>query len=147
MPYCTVEDVCGELHPTLHAQMLKDWNKRHTDDPTKLDFNQTIETHITKAEAFVNASLARAFSVPVRKRSTIVLSAACKIAAYYACAAYSEMESILKDKYETAVEMLDNLVKAGVIPDEDGVVEEVLPLGVLYGSNPQIFTADELSRW
>ena len=141
MAYCTVSDVIHELHPTLKLQMEQDWGD---------NFEDILLSHILKAEAYVNSSLARAYSVPLKKAAYTVISAECKIAAYYAVAAYSEKEEILKDKYEIAKEILDNLVEA----NNPSLVDEGLSdedknkkLKVRYGSNAQIFTSDELELW
>ena len=146
MTYCTIEDVCGELHPTLEYQMRQHYDQLHEGNLKKPDFEQSLKNHIARAESCANASLARAFSVPLRQSSFIVTSATCKIAAYFSAAAFSEKEEILKDKYDTAMSMLDNLVKAGTIPgiDDKNQGENV---GVRYKSRPQIFTDDELEKW
>jgi len=111
------------------------------------EFEANIEKHIEKAEAFVNASLARAYSIPLKKATTAVISAECKIAAYFAGIAFSEQDEILKDKYEIAREMLENLVTADnpVLVDEELTTDEAK--GVYYGSNAGIFTDEELEQW
>ena len=135
MSYCTVNDVVHEFHPTLKLEM-----EEHYGD----EFEANIEKHIEKAEAFVNASLARAYSIPLKKATTAVISAECKIAAYFAGIAFSEQDEILKDKYEIAREMLENLVTADnpVLVDEELSTDEAK--GVYYGSNAGIFTDEEL---
>ena len=138
MSYCTVDDVIHEFHPTLKLEM-----ERHYGD----EFEANIEKHIEKAEAFVNSSLARAYSIPLKKATTVVISAECKIAAYFAGVAFSEKDEILLDKYETAKEMLDNLVEA----DKSALVDEGLTgkekSGVRYSSDPRIFTQEKLAEW
>ena len=139
MAYCEISDVLHELHPTLLFEMRKHYDTAHAADPIQLNFEGTIAEHISKAEAFVNASLARAYTV---------ISAECKIAAYFAAASFSEKEKILLDKYETATEILDNLVRA----DDSSLVEEddsgdSGESRVSYGSDSRIFTNDELSQW
>ncbi len=148
MSYCVLSDVFHELHPTLLFEMRKHYDAAHASDPSQPDFEGTIEEHISKAEAFVNASLARAYRVPLKKATTVVISAECKIAAYFAAASFSEKEQILKDRYETATEILDNLVKA----DDSSLVEEDDSSDsgesrVSWGSEDQIFTSNELSQW
>ena len=148
MSYCEITNVLHELHPTLLFEMRKHYDAAHASDPSQPDFEETIEEHISKAEAFVNASLARAYRVPLKKATTVVISAECKIAAYFAAASFSEKEQILKDRYETATEILDNLVKA----DDSSLVEEddrgdSGDSRVSWGSDGQIFTSDELSQW
>lgn len=140
MSYCTVDDVVHEFHPTLRINMERDYGD---------DFEANITRHIEKAEAFVNASLARAYSVPLSKPSSIVISAECKIAAYFAGIAYSEKDEILQDKYEIAKEILDNLVKAetNALVEEDTDAVKSDTHGVFYGSGSQIFTANELAKW
>ena len=149
MAYCTVADVLHELHPTLEKEMRRHYEEAHQADPTRPDFDGTIRDHILKAEACANASLARAYRVPLKKATGIVTSLVCKIAAYFAAAAFGEKEEILKDKYETAMLMLDNLVEAGraALVDEEPEDEAGTFSGVGWGSNPQIFTESELSRW
>ena len=139
MSYCTINDVIHEFHPTLKAGITRQYGDA-------LDDN--LEEHIAKAEAFVNASLARAYSVPLRKASSAVISAECKIAAYFAGIAYSEKDDILKDKYEIAKEMLDNLVEADnpALVDEEFKEDESTSL-VSYNSNEKIFSSNELARW
>ena len=111
------------------------------------DFEANIQKHIEKAEAFVNASLARAYSIPLKKATMAVISAECKIAAYFAGIAFSEKDEILQDKYETAREMLNNLV----IADNPNLVDEDISddeaKGVYYGSQAAIFTSEELEQW
>ncbi len=148
MAYCEISDVLHELHPTLLFEMRKHYDAAHAADTAQPDFTATIAEHISKAEAFVNASLARAYRVPLKKATQTVLSAECKIAAYFAAASFSEKEKILLDKYETATEILDNLVKA----DDSSLVEddssgEDSDSRVSYGSDSRIFTSDELSQW
>lgn len=113
------------------------------------DFAQIVAGHIEKAEAFVNASLSRAYSVPLRSATSVVISAECKIAAYFSAIAYSEKDSVVQDKYETAKMMLDYLVEANTpaLVDEALTDEEKDTAGVLYGSYPQIYTDDELGNW
>ena len=138
MSYCSVEDVIHEFHPTLKLEM-----ERHYGD----EFEANIAKHIEKANAFVNSSLARVYSVPLKKATSVVISAECKIAAYFAGIAYSEKDEILEDKYEIAREMLDNLVKA----DKDSLVDESLTSkensSIRYGTNEKIFTQDKLEEW
>ncbi len=140
MSYCTVDDVIHEFTPTLRKQMERDYGD---------DFETVIAGHIEKAEAFVNASLSRAYSVPLRSATGVVISAECKIAAYFSAIAYSEKDSVVQDKYETATLMLDYLVDAcyPALVDEGLTDDEKDTAGVLYGSDSQIFTADELSQW
>ena len=140
MSYCTVDDVIHEFTPTLRVNMERDYGD---------DFEENIEGHIEKAEAFVNASLSRAYSVPLRSATSIVISAECKVAAYYSAIAYSEKDEVVRDKYETAIAILDYLVEAAVpaLVDEVLTDEEKDTAGVLYGSSAQIFTDDELSKW
>ena len=149
MAYCEISDVLHELHPTLLFEMRKHYDTAHAADPIQLNFTETIAEHISRAEAFVNASLARAYRVPLKKATTVVVSAECKIAAYFAAASFSEKEKILLDKYETATEILDNLVRA----DDPGLVEEEDDSGnsgdsrVSWGSDSRLFTTGELSQW
>ena len=140
MSYCTVDDVIHEFTPTLRKQMERDYGD---------DFETVIAGHIEKAEAFVNASLSRAYSVPLRSATSIVISAECKIAAYFSAIAYSEKDSVVLDKYQTATTILDYLVDArnSAFVDEGLTDDENDTAGVLYGSDSQIFTSDELSTW
>lgn len=103
MSYCTVDDVLHEFTPTLRVNMERDYGD---------NLQTIIAGHIEKAEAFVNASLSRAYSVPLRSATGVVISAECKIAAYFSAIAYSEKDSVVQDKYETATAMLDFLVEA-----------------------------------
>lgn len=139
MSYCTIDDVIHEFHPTLKAGIIRQYGDA-------LDDN--LNEHIAKAESFVNASLARAYSVPLKRASSVVISAECKIAAYFAGIAYSEKDEILKDKYEIAKEMLDNLVEADnpALVDEEFSDKDITP-SVAYNSDEKIFTTDELARW
>ena len=151
MAYCTVEDVVHELMPTLEHEMRQHYDEEHQDNPSQLNFEDNLAYHILKAEACADASLARAYRVPLKKATGIVTSAVCKIAAYFSAAAFGEKEEILKDKSEPAMQMLDWLVEA----DDDSLVDDE-PIeeedegfynGVGWGSNPQIFTASELEKW
>ena len=112
-------------------------------------FEEVIAGHIRKAEDFVNASLARAYSVPLKKAASVVVTAECKLAAFYAVAAYSEKEDVLRDKYETAVMMLNNLVEADnpALVDEGLSADELNASGVLYYSDKQIYTPELLEGW
>ena len=148
MAYCTIEDVLHELHPTLKKLMKDHYDSLHRTDPSAPDFEQTITRHIAKAEACANASLARAYRVPIRRATDMVTSAVCKIAAYFASAAFTEKEKILSDKYETALLMLDNLVKVedvslvdADVSQDDGTAETA------WGSDSRVFTASELEKW
>ena len=135
--YCSVDDVLHEFTPDLKASMLRDYGS---------DFEENISRHIEKAQAFVDASLARAYSVPLHKASAVVVSAECKIAAYFAAIAYSEKDEVVQDKYETAVAMLDYLVQA----DDPALVDEELDgdtAGIFYGSDNRVFMSEELSKW
>ena len=138
MSYCTVEDVVHEFHPTLKLEM-----EEHYGD----EFEANIEKHIEKAEAFVNASLARAYSIPLKKATTAVISAECKIAAYFAGIAFSEKDEILEDKYQIAREMLENLVEADNATLVDEEISDDDAKGVYYGSDSRIFTNEELEQW
>lgn len=139
MSYCTIDDVIHEFHPTLKAGITRQYGDA---------LDENLEEHIAKAEAFVNASLARAYSVPLKRASSVVISAECKIAAYFAGIAYSEKDEILKDKYEIAKEMLDNLVEADnpALVDEEFSDKDITP-SVAYNSDEKIFSSDELARW
>ena len=138
MSYCTVDDVVHEFHPTLKLEMEEHYGE---------DFEANIEKHIEKAESFVNASLARAYSIPLKKATLTVISAECKIAAYFAGIAFSEKDEILEDKYQIAREMLNNLVEAdnAALVDEEISDDEVKE--IFYGSDAQIFTSEELEQW
>lgn len=140
--YCSVEDVIHEVHPTLKLEMEQNYAE---------NFESVILAHIVKAEAFVNASLSRAYNVPLKKATSIVVSAECKIAAYFAAAAFTEKEEILIDKYQIAKEILDNLVLADnpALVDEGLTDEEALNenIKVRYGSDDKLFTAEELELW
>lgn len=138
MAYCTIAEVVHEFTPSLRNSMERDYGEA---------FEEIISSHIRKANDFVNASLARAYSVPLKKATSVVITAESKLAAYYAVAAYSEKEDVLRDKYETAEKMLDYLVEA----NSPGLVDESLKdednSRVSYGSKEQIFTDAELERW
>lgn len=135
--YCFIDDVLHEFTPDLQASMLRDYGS---------DFEDNIARHIEKATAFSDASLARAYSVPLHKPAAVVVSAVCKLAAYFATIAYSEKDEVVQDKYETAVTMLDYLVQAGnpALVDEGLDGEEA---GIFYGSEERVFTSEELSKW
>lgn len=140
MSYCTVDDVLHEFTPTLRVNMERDYCD---------NLETIIAGHIEKAEAFVNASLSRAYSVPLRTATQVVISAECKIAAYFSAIAYSEKDSVVQDKYETATAMLDSLVEANkpALVDDGLTDEERNNAGILYGSNSQYYANDELSKW
>ena len=140
MSYCTVDDVIHEFTPTLRVNMERDYGEA---------FEENIAGHIEKAHDFVNASLARAYSVPLKQAATVVISAECKIAAYFSAIAYSEKDEVVRDKYETALTMLDNLVQADnpALVDDGLTSSEIADAGVLYGSDERIFTSEEIGKW
>ena len=139
MSYCSVDDVIHEFHPTLKVSMERHYGEGLT---------ANLEKHIEKAHSFVNASLARAYSVPLKKACSVVISAECKIAAYFAGIALTEKDEILVDKYETGKEMLDNLVIADN-PSfvDEGLDDDDIAPDVAYGSDDKIFTSDILGSW
>jgi phage gp36-like protein len=140
MGYCSIDDVIHEFTPELKASMQRDYGP---------SFEENLAGHIEKAEAFINASLSRAYAVPLSKASRVVVSAECKIAAYFATIAYSEKDEVVRDKYETATMMLDYLVEANnpALVDE-GVSGEASPVdGILYGSDQRILSAEEIEKW
>lgn len=140
MGYCSIDDVIHEFTPTLKLNMERDYGDT---------FEEVIAQHIEKAHDFVNASLARAYSVPLKQAASVVISAECKIAAYFSAIAYSEKDEVVRDKYETALMMLDNLVQADTpsLVDEGLTNEECSAFGVRYSSDTRIFTGDELNKW
>ena len=140
MSYCSVDDVLHEFTPSLKKNMQRDYGE---------ELEAVIEGHIIKANAFVNASLARAYSVPLMSATTIVITAEAKIAAYFAAIAYSEKDEIVKDKYETGNMILDFLVEANKpsLVDNSLSYDELSASAVLYGSDEKIFTPDELALW
>lgn len=112
-------------------------------------FEEVIAGHIEKAHAFVEASLARSYSVPLKQAANVVVSAECKIAAYFSAIAYSEKDDIVKDKFESATVMLDYLVEADnpALVDEGLSNEELDMAGVLYGSDQRLLSQDEIDKW
>ena len=140
MGYCSVDDVVHEFTPTLRLNMERDYGEA---------FEVNIAGHIEKAHDFVNAALARAYSVPLKQAASVVISAECKIAAYFSAIAYSEKDEVVRDKYETALVMLDNLVQADnpALVDDGLTSSELADSGVLYGTDARIFTSDELAQW
>ena len=141
MAYCSLEAVYHELHPTLIMEM-----QTHYGD----SFEETMQAHIDKAEAFTNASLGRVYSVPLKKATSAVVTIVCKLAAYFSSAAFCEKEDILIDKYRTAMAMLDNLIAAEnpYLVDALYVPDAVKTFEVIrYGSDERIFTDDEVSTW
>ena len=140
MSYCSVDDVLHEFTPSLKKNMQRDYGD---------ELEAVIEGHILKADAFVNASLARAYSVPLKSATTLVITAECKIAAYFAAIAYSEKDDVVKDKYDTALMILDSLVEANkpALVDDGLSSYELSDASVLYGSDEQIFTSDVLALW
>ena len=140
MGYCSVDDVVHEFTPTLRLNMERDYGEA---------FEENIARHIEKAHDFVNASLARSYSVPLKQAATVVVSAECKIAAYFSAIAYSEKDEVVRDKYETALVMLDNLVQADnpALIDDGLTSSEIADSGVLYGSDERIFTSEEIEKW
>ena len=140
MGYCSVDDVVHEFTPTLRLNMERDYGEA---------FEDNIAGHIEKAHDFVNASLARAYTVPLKQATSVVISAECKIAAYFSAIAYSEKDEVVRDKYETALVMLDNLVQADnpALVDDGLTSSELADSGVLYGTDARIFTSDELAQW
>ena len=140
MSYCTVDDVIHEFTPTLRVNMERDYGEA---------VEENIARHIEKAEAFINAFLSRAYSVPLRSATSVVISAECKVAAYFSAIAYSEKDSVVQDKYETAKMMLDWLVEANnpALVDDGLTNEEWNNTGILYGSGSQIYTEEEISKW
>ena len=140
MSYCSVDDVLHEFTPTLRKNIERDYGEK---------LQTVLEGHILKANAFVNASLARAYSVPLKRAANIVVSAECKIAAYFAAIAYSEKDDVVKDKYETGNMILDFLIEANKpsLVDEELSGDELDDSYVLYGSDEKIFTDEELAKW
>ena len=112
-------------------------------------FEEVLAGHIEKAHSFVDASLARAYSVPLRQASPVVVSAECKVAAYFAAIAYSEKDEVVRDKYETAITMLDYLVEADnpALVDEGFSGEELEASGLLYGSDERLLSPEEIRKW
>ena len=140
MSYSSVDDVLLEFTPSLKKNMQRDYGD---------ELDSVLEGHIIKANAFVNASLARAYSVPLKSATTIVVTAESKIAAYFAAIAYSEKDEIVKDKYETALMILDSLVQADkpALVDDGLTSDELSDSAVLYGSDEKIFTDEVLALW
>ena len=140
MGYCSIDDVVHEFTPTLKLNMERVYAQA---------FEEVIAGHIRKANDFVNASLARTYSVPLKQAASVVISAECKIAAYFSAIAYSEKDEVVRDKYETALAMLDNLVEADnpALVDDGLTNEEIADSGVLYGSDTRFFTSEELEKW
>lgn len=140
MAYCSVDDVLHEFTPTLRKNIERDYGD---------NLQAVLEGHIMKANAFVNASLARSYSVPLKRAANVVISAECKIAAYFAAIAYSEKDEVVKDKYETGNMILDFLVEANKpsLVDEELDSDELDDSHVLYGSDEKIFTDEELALW
>ena len=140
MAYCSVEDVLHEFTPTLRLNMERDYCGT---------FEENISRHIEKAHSFVDASLARTYSVPLRQASPVVVSAECKIAAYFAAIAYSEKDEVVRDKYETAITMLNYLVEADnpALVDEGFSGEELDTSGLLYGSDERLLSPEEIRKW
>ena len=140
MSYCSVDEVLHEFTPSLKKNMLRDYGD---------ELDSVIEGHIVKANAFVNASLARAYSVPLKSPTSAVITAECKLAAYFAAIAYSEKDEVVKDKYETALMILDSLVQADkpALVDDGLTSDELDDSSVLYGSDEKIFTDEELALW
>lgn len=139
--YCEVDEVLAELHPTLKLEMQNHYGE---------GFSEFITGHLNKAEGFVNASLARKYRVPLNSPSSEVKTAEAKIAAYFASAAFSENEELLQDKYDTAREMLNNLVKADTsfLVDESYADTVEMSTGkVIYGADKRIFTRGKLALW
>ena len=140
MSYCSVDDVLHEFTPSLKKNIARDYAN---------ELEAVIQGHIIKAHAFVNASLARAYSVPLKSATSAVVTAECKIAAYFAAIAYSEKDELVKDKFETASMILEALVEADkpALVDEGLSTDELSEPSVLYGSDEKIFTSDELAKW
>ena len=140
MGYCSFDGVVHEFTPTLRLNMERDYGEA---------FEEIIEKHIEKAHDFVNASLARAYSVPLKQASNVVISAECKIAAYFSAIAYSEKDEVVRDKYETALMMLNNLVQADnpALVDDGLSATDIASLGVLYRSEDRFYSQDELAKW
>ena len=140
MAYCSVDDVLHEFTPTLRKNIERDYGE---------NLQTVLEGHIQKANAFVNASLARSYSVPLKRATNIVISAECKIAAYFAAIAYSEKDEVVKDKYETGNMILDFLVEADKpsLVDDEPNDDDLNPAGVLYGSREQMFSDEDLTQW
>ncbi|MBQ6664921.1 MAG: DUF1320 family protein [Synergistaceae bacterium] len=140
MSYCSIDDVIHEFTPTLKKQIERDFGE---------ELDDFIAGHIIKAEAFVNASLSRSYSLPLKSPTGIVISATSKIAAYFATIAYSEKDEVVRDKFETATLMLDYLVQANspTLVDDALSDEELKNSGLLYGSDSQIFPHDEINKW
>ena len=140
MAYCSVDDVLHEFTPTLRKNIERDYGE---------NLQTVLERHIQKANAFVNASLARSYSVPLKRATNIVISAECKIAAYFAAIAYSEKDEVVKDKYETGNMILDFLVEADKpsLVDDEPNDDDLNPAGVLYGSREQMFSDEDLTQW
>ena len=140
MGYCSVQEVVHEFTPTLRLNMERDYGSA---------FEEVIAGHIEKAHAFVEASLARSYSVPLKQAANVVVSAECKIAAYFSAIAYSEKDDIVKDKFESATVMLDYLVEADnpALVDEGLSNEELDMAGVLYGSDQRLLSQDEIDKW
>ena len=140
MAYCSVDDVLHEFTPTLRKNIERDYGE---------NLQTVLERHIQKANAFVNASLARSYSVPLQRATNIVISAECKIAAYFAAIAYSEKDEVVKDKYETGNMILDFLVEADKpsLVDDEPNDDDLNPAGVLYGSREQMFSDEVLTQW
>ncbi len=140
MSYCTIDDVIHEFHPTLKKSFERQYNAEALEE--------NLAKHIQKAHDFVNASLARKYSIPLKKATSTVISAECKIAAYFAGIALTEKDEILKDKYEIAREMLDNLVEAdNASLVDDGLTDDDIAPDVAYGTDAKIFTSELLEMW
>jgi phage gp36-like protein len=139
--YCTTEDVLDELYPSVVGAITR----ALADGETVQD---RVTKHIVRGQDYVNAVLAPAFSVPLEEPvPSVVASITAKVAAYFVGIQVTEKDEVLADKKAIADRMLENIVKARVIPDLDTGSGAAAASGILFGSQEQRFTAAELARW
>ena len=128
--YCRAEDVKGEVYLPLLAQISAKYGA---------EADAFFEGHIRRADDYIDTVLVQAFDVPFDPVPRVVQTISAKLAAFYATARFSEKEEISKDKHDSALEMLDALVKSGKLPGSTASAPEEGAPRLRVGSEPRWF--------
>jgi len=130
VPYCTPEDVRGEIYLPLLQQLAARFGD---------GLDAQIAEHVRRADDYIDTILCRSFDVPISPVPPVLTTISAKLAAFYVTARHSEREEISKDRHDAALEMLGALVKAGRFPGAAATPPEGSARSIRGGSEPRWF--------
>lgn len=131
MPYATLADMEGRFGASELAQLTDRVNR-----PPATPDATVVGQALADADALIDASVGKAYQLPLQAVPSVLTKAACDIARYYLHGNRVDEKSPILRAYEQAVTLLDRIATGKAVLDAGGAAPGTPAGGAVMASKP-----------